>query len=695
MSEINLERAYHNNTLEVIDTHLVKENDFLAYLRKDARQHNKEMFEETSHDYSDVSTQVELSQYLQSFSRNEMNLKASTSKVEKLIKMREKPYFGRLDFTEDGYDTEKLYIGISHLFDNETLDIMVYDWRSPIASLYYDNKYGRLSYESPSGTVFGDVSLKRQFLFDNDTVEDYFDLKDNVIDTQLLEVLSGQGEQKLHSVVETIQEKQNAIIRTADIDLLFVKGVPGSGKSIIAMHRVAYLMYHGQKTYNSKNMLIISPNQFFKQYIDEVLPELGEQSVDQRTYEDLMIEIIGDHIETYAQHMDRVVRQRISQFKNTKSYFILLEKWFKYYLETLHPYEDIYYNNQTIVKREHIKNWYLRHLGKTPLNVGADQFRAKSYSSQEYLQREVKEKLREVTMKLGNHPLHTGKVVNRKMQVYNRMFKSHLKSSLKLTPRRIYEKMFEHKDILRSLVDFDIPDDFFNRNNLYEDFHGIMLFHSWIHPINDYKHFKYIVIDESQDYNYVQLHLLKHVFSKGHFTILGDMNQTLHHEKQSEYHKDLEKIFKPKEMKMIELETCYRSTRHITEYASQYINTEVKAFSREGQAPKLITTEKPTYETQKQIKEMADLATIAVIVHTSSEANKLSKKLNVPAITGYHTTLNHPVVVLPIYYAKGLEFDGVIYINNQKHHPLHQQFAYTASTRAKHKLTIIEKSNQN
>ena len=696
MIELREEQCFLDETLKVINNQLEKENEFLTSFREEARKHNKEMLEETSHDYNDINVRGELSQYLQSYHRNEARLKASIEKVEKLSLMLEKPYFSRLDFTEDGYDTERLYIGVSNLFDKETLDVIVYDWRSPIAGLHYENKYGQLSYESPEGKVNGVVTLKRQFLFDQDRIESYHDLKDNAIDSQLLEVLSSTGSEKLHSVVETIQHKQNDIIRTDDIDLLFVKGVPGSGKSIIAMHRLAYLMYHGQKKYNSQNMLIISPNQFFKQYIDEVLPELGEEAISQKTYEDLLLETFGDEIETYASHMDRVMEKCISSFKNSKEYFVLLEKWFGYYLKNLHPYQDIYYNNNTLVKKDVIKNWYLRHQGKTSLSIGADKFRTIAHSEQDYLQCTVKEKLEDITEQLGNHKLHATEAVEKKLRRYNIRLNQQLEKSLKLNPKAVYFKMFENRELLRSLVDFDIPDDFFKSSNQYEDFHGIFLYHSWINSIQDYKQYKYIVIDESQDYNYVQLYLMKRLFKNANFTILGDMNQTLHHTKLATYHHDLERIFKPTQMKMIELETCYRSTSSITKFANQFINTKVQAFSRPGDAPKSTesTSSRLEHDVAAAIKELSDLESIAIIVHTSQEAKRLHKKLRqtfeISYMTEYNPKLNHDLVILPIYYAKGLEYDGVIYVSNQQTHHLYEQFAYTAATRAKHQLRFIE-----
>ncbi len=691
MDILKNEQAYHQKTLNVIDKNLKKEEAFLQYLRTDSRKHNKEMIQEVSSDYSDPQVRAELSQYLQSYQQNETNLKNSSNKVDKLIRMRVKPYFGRLDFKEDGYDLESLYIGIAHLFDDETLDIVVYDWRSPIASLYYENKYGRLSYESPQGQVFGDVTLKRQFYYNHNEIEAYFDLKENVVDTQLLEVLSSKGDQKLHSVVETIQERQNEIIRTDDIDLLFVKGVPGSGKSIIAMHRLAYLMYHSQKKYDSSNMLIVSPNEYFKEYIDEVLPELGEKSVSQKTFEDFLVETLGDHVETYGHHMDRVMKKKISHFKNTENYYILLETWFRYYLSHVHQYEDLYYHNQMIVSRQVIKSWYLRHFKKIPLSVGVNQFKDKCFSHQNHMKHELQPKIKDIVLKLNNYPLRKEEAIQRKLTLYNRAFKSKLKSALHLRARSIYEKMFENKELLRSLVSFDIPNDFFTRNNLYEDQHGILLYKSWIHPIKDYKHFKYIVIDESQDYNPVQLRILKSLFPQSHFTILGDMNQTLHHFKQKHYEKQLEEIFNPKNVKHLSLKTCYRSTTSITEFAGQFIEDEVTTFSREGSKPQVITSNNVIKDIQNALDNFSHHSTTAIIVHTSDEARKLSRQLkDVYAMTGYDQTLHHKRIILPVYYAKGLEFDAVIYINKLKKHPLHNQFAYTAATRAKHDLIFIE-----
>lgn len=689
MKELNIEQAYLNQAINIIDAHLEKETSFLDYLRTDARKHNKEMIEETSTDYSDPIVRAELSQYLQSFRRNEENLKNSANKVRKLLVMKNKPYFGRLDFTEDGLSKEKLYIGVGHLFDHKTLNIVIYDWRSPIASLYYENKYGALTYESPEGPVHGEVSLKRQFLFKDHKVINYFDLKENVVDHQLLEILSSEGKQSLHSVVETIQEKQNNIIRSEDIDLLFVKGVPGSGKSIIALHRLAYLMYHGQKKYNSANMLVLSPNEYFKDYIDDVLPELGEKSVTQKTFEDFLVETFGQRIEEYGHHLDRIMRQKTSAFKQSEAFYQLLEVWFDYYLNKLHPYTDLYYNHEVIVKRDTIKNWFIRHQRKSPLKIGSDQFKSKCYSVQEFSQKTVQEKIKNIVLSLNNYPLHPEEAVDRKLLLYNRRFKHLLNTTLNINPREVYEKMFEDKARLRSLVDFHIPDDFFVRKDRYEDHHGIMLYHYWVFGLQSYKHYKYVVVDESQDYNPVQLRILRGMFPKSHFTILGDMNQTLHHYKNSNYHAQLKDIFNPKKMKTIELDTCYRSTESITAFANRYITDEVKAFSRKGKSPEIIKTSRP-YEAIKDL--ITSDQSIAIIVHTTAEAKKLEKTFDqVQAVTGHNDTIKHPIIAIPIYFAKGLEFDRVIFINNKKNHPLHKQLAYTAATRAKHELYFIEK----
>lgn len=676
---MNQEKKYFKKTQDMINKTIQKEEDFLNYLRKDARQHNKEMIAETSQDYSDPQVRVELSQYLQSYQMNEIKLLKSKAKVEKLLTMYKKPYFGRLDFTEEGYDTETLYFGTGHLFNTDTMEILIYDWRSPIASLYYDNKFGQVSYQAPEGMISGDVSLKRQYLIEDGQLIDYYELEENAPDEQLLTVLSSKANSHLKNIVETIQAKQNSIIRMKDLDLLFVRGVPGSGKSIIAMHRLAYLMYQG-KQYNNQNIMILSPNLFFKDYLDHVLPELGEKSVQQTTYEDILLNEFPQS-EAYKDYMSRLVNKRSTHFQQTEAFYILIKAWFRYYLKHIHHYEDIYYHNHMLISKDKIKSWFLNNYDKQALKVSSDKLRSRAYSDIEYLSKDVQSSLEEIVLKLKNYPLHSKSAVKRKLKSYNSQFKKRMNKILHLDPIHIYQSMFKNKQIVKGLVPFNIPKSFFFKQNGFDDYHGILLYKTWITNISDFKHYKYLVIDEAQDYNPIQYRLIKKLFYNAHFTILGDMNQTLHHKKESDFYKQLLDIFQPKASTQITLDTCYRSTDYITKYANQFIKDQVESFNRQGE-PVVI-------DCLSNLKEYIYDGQLAIIVHSEKEAKQLSKSLGIPSLSNQLSKLNEKQLIIPIYYAKGLEFDRVIYINNKLNHPLHKQWIYTAATRAKHELIVL------
>lgn len=674
------EQVYFEKTQGVIRENIIKEEEFLSYLRRDARKHNQEMIAETSQDYNDPQVRVELSQYLQSYQMNEIKLVKSKQKVEKLLTMHQKPYFGRLDFTEDGYKTEKLYFGLGHLFNPDTMDIMIYDWRSPIASLYYDNKFGPVSYQAPEGQINGQVSLKRQYLIENEKLVDFYELEENAPDEQLLSVLSSKANAHLKNIVETIQAKQNSIIRMKDLEMLFVRGVPGSGKSIIAMHRLAYLMYHS-KQYTSQNIMILSPNMFFKDYLDHVLPELGEKSVEQTTYEDVLLHHFPQS-EDFSAFMSRLMTHRTTAFQQTENYYSLIRAWFRYYLKNLHPYEDIYYHNHVLIPKEKIKSWYLNQFDKQALKVSSDKIRTKVLSQVEDLEKDLQNAIKEIVLQLNNYPLHSKSACQRKLKRYKARFKQKMNEILVLDPIRIYQAMFRHKDRLQSLVDFKIPKTFFYKQNGFDDFHGILLYKTWIQNISDFKHYKYLVIDESQDYNPVQYRIIKKLFYNAHFTILGDMNQTLHHHKAEAFYKQLKDIFQPKTATEISLDTCYRSTEYITDFANQYIENQVKSFNRQGKPVILDRIE--------NLKDYIYEGQLAIIVHTEKEAKRLSKELKIPCLTNLLSKLNEKHLIIPIYYAKGLEFDRVIYLDNNKTHRLHNQLIYTAATRAKHELIVLE-----
>ena len=213
-------------------------------------------------------------------------------KIQDIKQIKDKPYFARIDFTEDNSNQlEKLYIGKISVLDSSTQNPIIIDWRAPISNLYYDGRIGKSSYDSPDGVIEGNISLKRQYFIENQILEKYSDIDLKATDELLQVALEQKADDRLKNIVATIQGEQNAIIR-ADINKpLIVQGVAGSGKTTIALHRIAYLIYKYEKEFDPDNFMIIAPNKFFLNYISNVLPDLGVENVKQYTFEDLAKEI--------------------------------------------------------------------------------------------------------------------------------------------------------------------------------------------------------------------------------------------------------------------------------------------------------------------------------------------------------------------------------------------------------------------
>jgi DNA helicase-2/ATP-dependent DNA helicase PcrA len=282
------ELQYLENTLAFIKKDLNKLMQEALAHRKDLVEARRDMVENTTPFSNDFDRLTEMVQFLSEVSSQTVSYTNIAQYVTRYKKLIDSPYFARFDFVEDGFGIrEKIYIGLANIMDRKTHDVYVYDWRAPISSIFYRYEKGRASYETPVGTSSGEVKLKRQYKIKNSILQYFFDCDIRITDEVLQEILGRNSSPKMKSIVETIQKEQDIIIRDTENELLMVQGTAGSGKTSIAMHRIAFLLYEGQK-YRSNNILIISPNDVFSQYISSVLPELGEENVQQVTFDDLV-----------------------------------------------------------------------------------------------------------------------------------------------------------------------------------------------------------------------------------------------------------------------------------------------------------------------------------------------------------------------------------------------------------------------
>ncbi len=299
-------------------------------------------------------------------------------KLSDLKKIKNKPYFARIDFMPKDEKKEELYIGKLSILDSNTRKPIIIDWRAPISNLYYDGRIGKSSYESPEGIIEGDISLKRQYFIENQILEKYSDIDLKTNDELLQVALAEKADDRLKNIVATIQGEQNNIIR-ADIDkALIVQGVAGSGKTTIALHRIAYLIYNYEKEFDPENFMIIAPTKFFLNYISNVLPDLGVENVKQYTFEDLAYEIIGKKLKIsdsneklvtiVNKEFDEINNGDIetiineSKYKSSINFKNIVDEFLKDIEDNYLPRKDFIIENIRIMRYENIKKLFTRRL---------------------------------------------------------------------------------------------------------------------------------------------------------------------------------------------------------------------------------------------------------------------------------------------------------------------------------------------
>lgn len=280
------EQEYLVNTIQHISQELDKELVVLEGRKAELIKLRKEMWENTVHFTSDFERLTEVNQYLSSLESQTAGYDSTLKQIEKYRRLLSSPYFGRFDFSEgESEECEKIYIGIHNVIDMKEQNILVYDWRAPISSIYYEYELGEAEYSTPQGRATGKVQLKRQYKIREGKLQYFFDSSITIDDEMLQQALCRSSSPKMRNIIETIQKEQNAIIRDTENELLIVQGVAGSGKTSIALHRIVFLLYQGLNTkLNSNNIIIISPNEVFSDYISGVIPELGEANVDRITF---------------------------------------------------------------------------------------------------------------------------------------------------------------------------------------------------------------------------------------------------------------------------------------------------------------------------------------------------------------------------------------------------------------------------
>ncbi|MFI8687015.1 RNA polymerase recycling motor HelD [Rossellomorea sp. NPDC077527] len=740
-----------------VDSVIGSISDMIVKLENETGRRKDEVNEIRNHFWDEVKvntdtfddfleTVLALRQQAQTLTVSESTHRQALKKLSALRKMIGKPYFGRIDFSEEGAPTEKVYIGISTLTDQSGENFLVYDWRAPISSVYYDYPPGPAEYTTPGGVIHGSVEKKWQYLIREGVIESLFDTSLTIGDEVLQQVLGNRSDNYMHSIVATIQQKQNQIIRHDSGRLLIVQGAAGSGKTSAALQRIAYLLYKYRETLKADQIVLFSPNSMFNSYVSHVLPELGEENMEQVTFQEYLDHRLSNEfqVEGPYEQLEYVLDQtgnhmygiRIEsiQFKASTDFFHALKSYRESLENSGMKFKDIKFRGKPIVKGEEITERFysidcsLRFHNRLEKLTEWLSTRVDQAEKSERLEPWVEEAIE----LMSNDEYHKARKYFRKKNISDdyeaeyealrrlivrRKFKrlrNRINSFCYIDVKGIYQQLFADSLELGSVMKANRPhkwDDvcrltinMLNEGRLfYEDATPYLLLKELILGFQTNSSIKHVLIDEAQDYSPFQFEFIKRLFPAAKMTVLGDFNQAIFaHANQYADFSNLTDLYGPGKTEWIHLTQSYRSTKPIIEFTRSLVpgGDQISAFERDGDKPTL-----------KQVTDVAELhhhimetitkwrekhySSIAIICKTASESKWVYDSLRtvekVKLMTSVSLEYEQGVVIIPAYLAKGIEFDAVIiYDASEKSYAdenLRRLF-YTACTRAMHELQL-------
>lgn len=680
------------------------------------------------------------------------------------------PYFGRVDFREKrSAEIENIYIGKHSVSDSENGEEIVIDWRAPVADLYYSGTGGEAYYKAPSGIIDGELSLKRKFLFNEDgELSRVFDESINelmingeegqgLVDEFLKINLEESRGKKLKEVVATIQKEQNDIIRWPRNLPIIVQGSAGSGKTTIALHRLAYLIYRYKETMESKDILVLAPNKLFLDYISDILPSLGAMEVKQSTFEEMAKEKAklkgkiynkDEKLRNIMEETDENKKKLIvnsAKIRGSLVFKTMIDRYITLVEGRALEIKDIEIEGQILFTRKEIMRLYLKDLKAYPINKRKDEIKR-------YLSLKLKEKIAILTEKVNLE--WEGKIREIKLnesdskerrekliKVYDE--RDRIKDSIKknaktcmnnyfkawrgINPSDIYRGFYNDVDLFSIATDSKIPDKLaefmreeFNKRDEEgyideDDLAALLYIRVLLEGIDEKEKFKHIVVDEAQDYSPMQIYLVNELAKGNSLTLVGDLAQGIYYYKGLTNWTDITDGLFGGKATFISLTQSYRSTVEIIDFAKVALDAQklglkdAKPVLRHGDVPEIINVEEKT-ELPNVIENIIDNViskgknSIAIITKDSAEAENLEKaikrkcKYKFQRIKGKEKEIKEDMIIIPSYLTKGLEFDcSIIYNPSEENYSeestLDQRLLYVSLTRALHTEYIISLGN--
>ncbi|MCA0983965.1 AAA family ATPase [Halobacillus yeomjeoni] len=668
-------------------------------------------------------------------------MKMSKDQLETLIKLRNKPYFARIDFhRREKPEREMFYIGKTSLFDRETQYPIILDWRSPLANVYYEGRLGEVSYEAHGETYEGDVSLKRQYQIEEGELIDFRDIDITTKDDLLQESLSQNAENRLTEIVATIQEEQNQVIRADLRKPIIVQGAAGSGKTTIALHRISYFLYTLREIFKPEELLILAPNRLFIQYISEVLPELGVQRSKQTTFAGFVKEVTGIDWPVVSQHdvlmkvmegenSDAPIELWTAGYKGSREFKDLLNRYIQEVKKSYRIHEDFRLAGFKIKSAKAVNRLFHKEYDYFPYEVRVQKIKAVLQSE---LLRKKKQILAKVAEKYdqeldkalyglkdpAKRKIRVSFLITKKEEKLKEIKKEsrsavsrYMKQFPKVKLMEIYKQLYT-EDVFNSLIDGKCEEleqlrqkteqHLKNKKLFSEDLAALLYIQTFLTGIEKEYQAKKIVIDEAQDYTFLEIYSLRRAFQTDLFTIVGDLAQGIYRYRGLQNWQVLsDGVFR--KVNYHTLQKTYRTTVEIMSLANELLSSmsedlpKAEPVVRHGNLPTFIPKDRWKKTFLKQLEELkADgMKSFAIVTKTKKEAALVEEELQ--GIPTEFVQLDeqeemNDYLILPAYLAKGLEFD-VVYLFCHSYPYVQQEIdiklLYVAMTRPLHQLFMV------
>lgn len=735
----------------------------IGMLEDETLRRRKEVIDTRKHFWDDVKvntdtfddyleTIIALRQQAQNLSVSQSTHRQSFKRLATLRRMQKVPYFGRIDFTEEGDSVaERIYIGISTLTDTSGENILIYDWRAPVSSVYYDYAPGPAEYATPGGVIRGTLEKKWQYIIRNGVIQSMFDTSLTIGDEILQQVLGRVTDKHMHNIVATIQMEQNRIIRHDRGRMLIVQGPAGSGKTSAALQRIAYLLYKYRDRLKADQIILFSPNSMFNSYVSNVLPELGEENMQQVTFQEYLdhrlskaFQVEGpyeqlEYVLTAANDPSYRTRMANIRFKASTRFFEAIKGYWKSLASSGMLFKDILFRGKAIVTAKQIAERFYRsdtslrfhnRLEKLTewLNKQIDEAE-KIERTKPWVQEEIellsnedyhkaythlRKKRRFKGDSLDNYEIETeaiGELIVRKKL---KPLRKRIRALRFIDFKGIYKQLFADPTQIKLWLEGETPGEWEDICRLtvkmldegklfYEDATPFLFLKDLIQGFQTNILIKHVLVDEAQDYSSFQFEYLKCLFPSARMTVLGDFNQAIYaHASETADFQTLTDLYGTDETDVITLNRSYRSTRQIVEFTRGLVpdGERIIAFERDGDKP-MLTRVSDHAELHRCIaSKVAELRnrgynTIAIICKSAAESTAAYEALKnveeMKLVNSGSAEYEQGVVVIPAYLAKGIEFDAVIIYDASAQvygdESLRRLF-YTACTRAMHHLEL-------